>query len=215
MNGQLKLFLSHSSKDKKLATDLKDAFERLGLDVFVAHQDIKPSVKWADEILRQLRASDIFLALLTKNFKTSDWADQEAGIAISLEKVILPVVASAKPHGFLSHHQAYFLNHSNLRESCAEIALRRFDTHPKLRRRFRAHLVSSFAKSPDFNTAIASSIMLNELQGLTATQVNRIVQAACDNDQILKCKAFTVTESLINNNKHKVLPDVLNRFYTA
>jgi hypothetical protein len=57
--------------------------------------------------------------------------------------------------------------------------------------------------------------MLNELQGLTATQINRIVQAASDNDQILKCKAFTITESLIKTNQYKVLPDVLNRFYTA
>src|ERR1043165_9187487 len=117
----IRLFLSHSTKDKKSAGELKGLLEAMGLIVFVAHQDIKPSAQWEDKITNELRSSDVFLALLTKHFRESVWTDQEFGMAFALNKVILPIYSRFLPHGFMARSQAHYLNKKDLKVSAIEI----------------------------------------------------------------------------------------------
>lgn len=89
-----KLFISHSHLDYDKAFWIKNDLERYGLTVFVAHKDITPSVEWRAEIVNQIKGCDLFVALLTKNYASSDWCDQECGIAVANGKAILPVVSN-------------------------------------------------------------------------------------------------------------------------
>ncbi len=69
--GAFNVFVSHSHLDYDTAASIKRTVARYGLKVFVAHKDISPSVEWRDEIAKQVRACDLFVALLTQNYKTS------------------------------------------------------------------------------------------------------------------------------------------------
>ena len=78
----LKLFISYSHKDRKLAKQVKKCLLTFGLNVFLAHDDIEASVQWANEIVAALKESDVFPPLLTDAFSASDWTDQETGVAL-------------------------------------------------------------------------------------------------------------------------------------
>ncbi len=49
-----KVFVSHSHLDYDKAILIKEDLERYGLEVFVAHKDITPSLEWRNEIVGQI-----------------------------------------------------------------------------------------------------------------------------------------------------------------
>jgi hypothetical protein len=102
---RLRLFLSHSSKDKSFVTQLKYELADYGISSFVAHQDIEPTKKWMGVILEALETCHALAALLTVNFHGSNWTDQEIGYALRRRIKILPVRLGVDPHGFLSQFQ--------------------------------------------------------------------------------------------------------------
>ena len=92
MSGEepIRVFLSYSSHDKELAGQVKKELESRGLEAFLAHEDIEPTQEWEGVILENLKACDVFIPLLSENFKESEWTDQETGVAVSEEKLIIP-----------------------------------------------------------------------------------------------------------------------------
>lgn len=84
-------FLSYSHQDRQLAGLIKGTLNYYGFDTFLAHEDLQPSVEWQEIILINLKECLVFLPLLTDSFIKSDWTDQETGIAIALDKIIVPI----------------------------------------------------------------------------------------------------------------------------
>ncbi len=70
-----RLFLSHKAEVKKKTSELKEQLEVYGVSSFVAHQDIRPTKEWQDEIENALASMDAFVALLTEKFHNSYWTD--------------------------------------------------------------------------------------------------------------------------------------------
>lgn len=101
-----KLFISHSTADKKIATELSAALSLYGISSFVAHENIEPSTEWIEEIEKALNTADAFLAFLTKDFEESKWCDQESGIAYGRDIFIFPVKINCDPYGFINKYQA-------------------------------------------------------------------------------------------------------------
>jgi hypothetical protein len=77
----LRVFLSHISKHKKSVSDLKDSLLDFGITAFVAHEDIEPSLEWQKQIEFALQTMHVFIPLLTPDFHSSFWTDQEVGFA--------------------------------------------------------------------------------------------------------------------------------------
>ncbi len=111
-----RVFISHSSKDVKYANFIKQYLSNnFKIDSFVAHSDIEPSKEWVDEILKTLMSKDcdIFIALITPNYKVSEWCNQEAGIAYCSKKLIFPIKlmlpgpeeSALTKNGFLNKYQ--------------------------------------------------------------------------------------------------------------
>ncbi len=108
---KIKVFLSYSSKDKKIVSNLKEALTYLGLESFMAHDDIQPSEEWQNIILSELRELQIFIAVITKNFFESDWTNQEVGAAIIRDVIVIPVSLAYDdvfevPKGFIGKYQS-------------------------------------------------------------------------------------------------------------
>ena len=61
------------------------------IEAFVAHESIQVSQKWEDVLQVGLRTCDAVIALLTPDFKESDWTNQEVGIAIAHGKLVVPL----------------------------------------------------------------------------------------------------------------------------
>ena len=89
---------------------LKRNLETLGFEGFLAHEDINPSYEWREEIYKNLLECNIFIPYTTKNFKESDWADQECGIAYTHSKLIIPLQVELTPYGFINKFQGLKFN---------------------------------------------------------------------------------------------------------
>lgn len=116
------IFISHSSKEKLLARDLKMAFLPYGISGFVAHEEIKPTEDWREELLKGLNSMDGFVAILTDNFKESDWTDQEFGFALCKGSIFFHLDYGLSNYGFMSARQGIKANKTDPDQIAKSIA---------------------------------------------------------------------------------------------
>lgn len=179
----LKVFISYSVTDRKLAKHVKKCLLTYGLNVFLAHDDIEASSQWSTVILTTLKESDIFLPLLTDAFTASKWTDQETGIALANGKLIVPLKVHRDPYGFIGAIQAQKLNPEDPRPACARIA-KIVGKNTKLQESFLDGLIQMFADSYSFEEAGRRAEMLLDFEGYTPQQVRQVLLATIENDQI-------------------------------
>ena len=87
------IFISYSSKNLHVVDWARATLTQPGVtEVFAAEYSVLPSQKLNDEIVRAIRACDLFVLLWTHDARASDYVPQEIGIAIGCNKTILPVV---------------------------------------------------------------------------------------------------------------------------
>jgi len=102
----INVFISYSVKDKQIAGRIKYILSDYGINGFLAHEDIRVSEEWKKEILANLEKADIFVPILSKNFKESEWTSQEAGIAFYRKVPMIPLCLDETiPYGFIEHYQ--------------------------------------------------------------------------------------------------------------
>lgn len=104
--GYYKVFISHVSKYKESASNLKLMLEPYGISAFVAHEDIKPSKEWEVEIEKALFSMNALCAILTPDFKESTWCDQECGYAFGKNVLTIPIDKGQLPYGMFGKIQA-------------------------------------------------------------------------------------------------------------
>lgn len=100
-----RLFISHSAKYKAFAQDIQEKVSRYKISAFVAHMDISPTAEWQLQIELALRECDALAALLTPDFHSRVWTDQEVGWVLGLGKPVIGVRLGADPYGFLGKYQ--------------------------------------------------------------------------------------------------------------
>jgi len=88
----LKLFISHPHERKESALKLKNALVNKKINAFVAHEDIKTSKTWREEIRFALNTMDFFVSINCKEFDKSQFCQQELGFAVSRNVDIVQLV---------------------------------------------------------------------------------------------------------------------------
>jgi hypothetical protein len=105
--GYTKVFLSHTSANRKLAGEVRAKLLGEGIDLFVAHDVIETDKEWIEEIKVALVTCEVLVALFTKDFRDSSWCDQEVGHALGRGIKVVSVKYGADPHGFVFPKQAF------------------------------------------------------------------------------------------------------------
>lgn len=107
-----KAFISYSTHDKFVAAEVAKAIKVLGLKTFLAHDDIPISQTWRDRILAELSTCDLFVPLLSRDFKQSDWCPMECGYIMARPNITVLMLSldGTWPFGFLSAIQGSFLD---------------------------------------------------------------------------------------------------------
>ena len=103
---KVRVFLSYVSSVKEQAAKFKEDLELYGISAFLAHNDIVPTAQWQEEIKKELARMDALVALLTDDFHTSEYTDQEIGFALARGVRVYPVRLGKDPYGFISGIQA-------------------------------------------------------------------------------------------------------------
>jgi len=185
-------FLSYSHADKQLAGLIKGSLDYYDFDVFLAHEDLEPSVEWRDVILLKLKECAVFLPLLTKSFKSSDWTDQETGIAVGFKKIVVPLRVTMNPYGFISKYQAQSFagatDEKTIFPSVIEDAswrvVKTLTNHGKIGGKVKDGVIRAFGRSGSFKEGAKNADRVMSIEPLNDQQLNDIVRLSCGNDQI-------------------------------
>ena len=179
---RLRAFISYSTKDKLVAAEVKRALSDFGVDSFLAHDDLRVSEEWKKRILEELANCDIFVALLSKAFRTSHWASQETGIAFARKTVlIIPIsIDRTMPFGFLSDIEGKKITGRGISSRILkESLLKRFP------RQVIAQLVARVEQARSFRGAEAVVEPLVDVFSLfTKYEANRFATATVNNNQV-------------------------------
>lgn len=105
---QVNAFISYAHEDGEHAGQAKRVLAEVGINAFLAHEDLNVSEQWRGRILEELRRCDLFVALFSAHFLSSKWALQEVGFIIARPEVLVAPLSidGTVPCGFVSHLQS-------------------------------------------------------------------------------------------------------------
>lgn len=186
----IRIFFSYSTDDKNIVGRLKEQLEFMGFEVFLAHDDIEPSVEWQDEIIKNLKMCDIFIPLITESFKGSEWTDQETGMAVINDKFIIPLQLESPPYGFIGRIQSLQIKLSDIINEDPEYVKKVFKYYAekiakviinKFGENMKSFVINNFIGSENLYQANARAKLLADFPDYTPEQVSKIFNAAIDN----------------------------------
>lgn len=99
-----KVFISYDTEDKELVTRIVNSMVSVGMEPYIAPDHLAVGADLADKIIVNLKDSNCFVPILTKNSISSQWVNQEIGYAYSLRNNlgIFPLVERGLPiKGFI------------------------------------------------------------------------------------------------------------------
>lgn len=178
----LRVFISHRSSVKAETYRLKQRLSELGVTCFVAHEDIEPTKEWETTILQALASMDAFLAIVTQDYHSSVWTDQEVGYATASGVPVVSASIDSDPRGFIARYQAVRCNWDNAHLKIVPVLF----NLPKMIDAF----IYAVKKCPDYDTGLMLALMLDNLSGLSDEQIDRLVDAYNGNRQIYECFGF-------------------------
>ena len=212
----LKMFISFSNEDSEEAVKIQDFFKNCGADCFLSKTSIDISEQYKSRVFDEICNADIFIYLLSENSKTSDWCDQEMGMAYIKHKLgnaEIFVVSHDRsiPYGFLSSFQAGFTCDANYLSEIAQKIDEKLGS--SLYFNIKQYYKESIdLKIKDLSTAIsykyAKSILsfLNKRsERLDKIQLERICNISLRNNQIYGsfiCKE--PLESILSDHKEDI-----------
>ena len=171
-----RVFLSHKSEVKKETAALKERLGVFGVSAFVAHEDIRPTKAWQDEIENGLATMDAFVALLTDNFHESDWTDQEVGFALARGVPVIAVQVGRLPYGFIGKFQALRADWDAAAEGIVKLLIGRD-------RMFNAY-VQALRKCPNWDTGNVLARILPAIEQVSDEQIDELIAANNDNSEV-------------------------------
>lgn len=204
-----KVFISHSHQDREVAGEIKDKVEPFGVNVFVAHEDIKPTQDWQESILDNLKHCDAFVALLTNRFEESEWTDQETGFAVALSKIIIPIKIDLDPYGFIKKYQALKWDAEKPKLSSRKLIRLLVEKNVLS----TDNIIEGFSNSYTFENAELNADLLNEVGTFSRRQINEIVGASIQNNQIWDSfGAKPILRKLFTKYSDRIDPDLMRQW---
>ena len=101
------IFISYASAQKDAAGVLKAKLDEQRLMCFLAHEDIEEGEEWRDRIWKALHECTAFIGLISADFNSSSWCQQETGIALALKKPCMWIkMTNTDPAAFAGAYQA-------------------------------------------------------------------------------------------------------------
>jgi hypothetical protein len=88
-----KVFVSHSSKDQKLATTISTALERRGLACWISSRDIGAGENFQEAIVNAIRAARAMVLVFSRNANDSAEIKKELALASEYRIIVIPVRA--------------------------------------------------------------------------------------------------------------------------
>jgi len=178
----------------------------------MAHEDIEPSVEWQNEIIRQLTICDVFIPLVSRNFKESKWTDQETGIAFGSNTEVIPIsLDKTMPYGFIGKYQTLRCK-DEITETCSQL----FKTLLKkpIAEILKNYLIHSLGNSENYITSISIGKKLTLCEPFSILQVNEMIYWFLMNDQVSGATPVkNLITPLIEKNEKAINPLLIKLYH--
>jgi nucleoside 2-deoxyribosyltransferase len=187
----LRIFLSHRDAYRVEVAALAAELRQFLLQTFVAHEDIEGGAPWRAALQRELTQMDALVAIVTDDFHSGGWTDQEVGFAVATNKPIIGVrIGQETPKGFLADVQAVRGTFAPPRKLACAVA-KALALHLPMEANSKAALMNAFAEA---NTWADAHERFDRLEAITTSlstvEIDFLVKAFRENGQISHCKAL-------------------------
>jgi len=190
----LNIFISHVSHDIQLASEIAKSLKAYGINAFVAHENIEPTAEWQKEIENFLSKMDCMLCLLSQQFKSSFWCNQEVGYCLGKSVPLISIDIGDIPRGFIGKWQAYKLprNYYDINNEVSNI-IDSINKHADKSESIKSWVVQNFRSSHSYNT---TNKLCDALEGveLNQAEVDLIKSAFIENKEVRF--AYNITKVL-------------------
>src|SRR5579864_1396418 len=85
------VFLSHASKDRKVAETICQAVESRGVQCWMANRDVHPGENFQEAIVHAIRAAKVMVFVFSANSNNSDEVKKEIALAGANKLFVIPV----------------------------------------------------------------------------------------------------------------------------
>ncbi len=85
------VFISYSSKDRKVARTICSALESRGLSCWISSRDVGPGESFMDAIVRAIRVAKVMVLVFSENANNSDDIKREVVLAGNAKVTVIPV----------------------------------------------------------------------------------------------------------------------------
>lgn len=205
------VFISYSSKDKIDFDIINNALENIGFKSYIAEKNIDLIDEWKQDIIRQLNESDIVIAILSKNFKKSDYCSQEIGIAIQRESIIIPLTLDeTDSYGFFTETHAKNINDE------AEIRIPKAIVKKYYTQQMINYLIDRLMDLELCNNYDICNLYLEIMKPVFKKfndhQVNNLVKAVQYNNQLHGKYGTQYLQEFYELHNSKISQDLINEF---
>jgi hypothetical protein len=85
------IFITHSSKDQKVARTICTALEHRGLACWISSRNVRPGQNYQEQIVKAIRTAKIMVLVFTANANNSNEIKKELALASQNNLVVIPV----------------------------------------------------------------------------------------------------------------------------
>lgn len=204
--GHFRLFLSHLASFKVQTAHLQTALRKYAISSFVAHEDIEPTKEWQNEIESGLKTMDALAAILMPGFQESKWCDQEVGVAVGRDILIIPIRKGLDPYGFIGKYQGIQAQGKTI-GAVAEAIFETLVKSPKTKNKILISLSGALSNATTSEEAIEKVAILKALEWVPADILENLKQQVADNARLTESKEFldSLNSMLSKFNVQKII----------
>jgi hypothetical protein len=140
-------------------------------------------LEWQSEIDLALRSMDALAALLTSDFHSSNWTDQEVGFALGRGVLVIPMRLGLNPYGFIGKVQG-LAGSFEKSEDMADMLVQILLSHPSTQRTMRKALVGALQFAFSYDNARRLSRIITRVKDFTDEEKVALHRACKDNNQV-------------------------------
>lgn len=208
--GHFKLFISHLAVEKLKVTRIKELLEPYGISGFVAHEDIEPTKEWEGEILKALFSMNALIAILQPGFRESAWTDQEMGIAIGRNILVIPLRAGLDPYGFIGKFQGVQIKGKALSDVAKDI-FKVLISNSKTKNEYTNLIIDLFLLSSTINEGLNRAKLISEIPTLDLTIIQKLYSRTTENPILNDSKILDIlNKNFVKLGYSKLTSDSFN-----
>ncbi len=181
--GQIRAFISHLASEKEFASAVSDELATIGVQGFVAHDTIEPSLEWQAEIERALRTAHIFVGLVHPGFSVSYWTQQEVGWSVGRDIPLFMVRLGEDPRGFPAKFQAPSLVGRDAQRVATAIAVW-LSQDATFGTTVTDRLITEVRTAGSFKDAEAAALRVEQMGKLSSPLLDELERAYLSNNQL-------------------------------